>query len=320
MTVADRSRGGLPPGRYAYFGPRGTFTEAALRTLPLAPDSEPVPYASVPAALEAVRTGDAAFAMVPIENSVEGGVPATLDELATGEPLVVTREVLLPVRFALMGRPGLKLEDVTSFGTFPHAEAQCRKWIAENLPHATYQTAASTAAAAEAVANGTAPYDAALSAPIAAATYDLDVLVDGLGDNPHAVTRFVLVSRPVPPPLPTGADRTSIVLFIREDHPGALLEILTELAVRGVNLTRIESRPTGEGLGRYLFSIDLEGHVDEHAVGEALMGLRRVCAETRYLGSYPRAKTSPTPASTSSDTTFREAHAWLSRVRERGNG
>ncbi|NHC46326.1 prephenate dehydratase [Motilibacter aurantiacus] len=310
----------MPAARYAYFGPRGTFTEAALRTLPHDPGAELAPYPSVPAALEAVRAGDAAAAMVPIENSVEGGVPATLDELANGEPLVVTREVLLPVRFALMARPGTRLEDVRSFGTFPHAEAQCRKWVAENLPRATYQTAASTAAAAEAIASGTATYDAALSAPIAAATYGLDVLADGLGDNPHAVTRFVLVSRPVPPPLPTGADRTSIVLFIREDHPGALLEILTELAVRGVNLTRIESRPTGQGLGRYLFSIDCEGHVDEAAVGEALMGLRRVCAETRYLGSYPRAEASPAPASTSSDSAFREAQAWLARVRERGNG
>ncbi|NHC16283.1 prephenate dehydratase [Motilibacter sp. E257] len=312
--------GPLPAARYAYFGPRGTFTEAALRSLPMHADAELLPYPSVPAALESVRAGDTAAAMVPIENSVEGGVPATLDELATGEPLVVTREVLLPVRFALMARPGMRLEDVRSFGTFPHAEAQCRKWIAENLPHATYQTAASTAAAAEAIAGGTATYDAALSAPIAATTYGLDVLVDGLGDNPHAVTRFVLVSRPVPPPLPTGADRTSIVLFIREDHPGALLEILTELAVRGVNLTRIESRPTGAGLGRYLFSIDCEGHVDEAAVGEALMGLRRVCADTRYLGSYPRAEASPAPASTSSDSVFREAQAWLARVRERGNG
>src|SRR4051794_20197246 len=314
------SNDAVSPPRYAYFGPRGTFTEAALRTVRLAPDAELVPYASVPAALDAVRAGEAAAAMVPIENSVEGAVPATLDELATGEPLVVTREVLLPVRFALMARPGTRLEDVKSFGTFPHAEAQCRKWIAANLPDATYQIAASTAAAAEAVAAGSAPYDAALSAPIAAATYGLEVLADGLGDNAYAVTRFVLVSRPVPPPLPTGSDRTSIVLFIREDHPGALLEILTELAVRGVNLTRIESRPTGAGLGRYLFSIDCEGHVDDAAVGEALMGLRRVCAEARYLGSYPRAEASAAPASTSSDSQFREAQAWLSRVRERGTG
>src|SRR3954469_7930396 len=275
---------GVPPPRYAYLGPEGTFTEEALRRIPAASGAAVLePCASVPAALETVRRGDASAAMVPIENSVEGAVPATLDELATGEPLVVTREVLLPVRFALMARPGMRLEDVKSFGTFPHAEAQCRRWIAANLPGASYQTAASTAAAAEAVAAGSAPYDAALSAPIAATTYGLEVLADELGDNPHAVTRFVLVSRPVPPPLPTGADRTSIVLFIGEDHPGALLEILTELAVRGVNLTRIESRPTGAGLGRYLFSIDCEGHVDDAAVGEALTGLRRVCEEVRYL-------------------------------------
>ncbi len=308
---------GVPPARYAYLGPEGTFTEAALRTLPAAAHGELLPMPSVPEALDAVRGGDADFATVPLENSVEGSVAATLDELAVGEPLMVTREVLFPVSFTLMACGPMDLADVRRIGTHPHAEAQCRRWLAENLPHAQFVSAPSTAAAAAALADGSAHYDAAIAAPIAAERYRLAALADKIGDNPDAVTRFVLVSRPGPPPTPTGADKTSLVAFIADDHPGALLEVLQEFAVRGVNLTRIESRPTGESLGRYCFSIDCEGHVDEARVGEALMGLRRVCADVRFLGSYPRADgVRPKIRRGTSDPEFRDAMAWLARIRE----
>jgi prephenate dehydratase len=195
--------------------------------------------------------------MVPIENSIEGSVATTLDELAHGEPLQVTREVVLPVSFALLGRPGLVREDVRTVATHPHAEAQCRRWLRDVLPQASVVLAPSTADAARSVRDGM--YDAAISAPIAAEHYGLSVLANDVHDNEGAVTRFVLVARPGPSPAPTGADRTTLVAFIADDHPGALLELLTEFAVRGVNLTRIESRPTGVGLGRYYFSIDAEG-------------------------------------------------------------
>ncbi|RKS80289.1 prephenate dehydratase [Motilibacter peucedani] len=307
------------PTTYAYFGPAGTFTEAALRSTSPAEGSVLTPYATVPLALDAVRGGAADLAMVPIENSVEGAVPATLDDLAGGAPLVITAEVLLPVNFALLARRGTSLDDVRRVGTHPHAEAQCRRWLSQTLPGAAYVTASSTAAAAEALATGTAAYDAALSARIAATTYGLEVLADQVGDNPDAVTRFALLSRPVPPPLPTGADRTTLVCYIRHDHPGALMQILEELSVRGVNMTTIVSRPTGERLGHYRFFIDCDGHVDDAPVGEALMGLRRVCAEVRYLGSYRRAGVAPAPAERAqADARFREAQAWLARVREEG--
>jgi prephenate dehydratase len=308
---------GVPPARYAYLGPEGTFSEAALRTLPAAAKADLQPYATVGAALDAVRRGDVDGAVVPLENSVEGSVSATLDELSGGDALMLTREVLLPVGFALVARPGTGLHAVQRVGTHPHAAAQCRRWLSVALPDASVVPALSTAAAAAAVADGTAPYDAAIAAPLAADRYRLEVLAEGLGDNPSAVTRFVLVSRPAPPPLPTGNDRTTLVAFIADDHPGALLEVLTEFAVRGVNLTRIESRPTGERLGRYCFSIDCEGHVDDARVGEALTGLRRVCADVRFLGSYPRADGGPTAARRgTSDDEFRDAAAWLARVRE----
>ncbi|HET9900980.1 MAG TPA: prephenate dehydratase [Actinomycetes bacterium] len=302
--------------RYAYFGPEGTFSEAALRTLPDVVDPQPFP--SVPAALDAVRRREADAAMVPLENSVEGAIGVTLDELALGEPLVITGEVLLPVSFAVMARSGTALDDVRTIATHPHAAAQVRRWVAAKMPQAEIVAEASTAAAAASVAEG--QYDAAIAAALAADHYDLEILVDGIHDNDDAVTRFVLVSRTVSPPTATGGDRTSLAAFIADDHPGALLEILTQFSVRGINLTRIESRPTGERLGRYYFSIDCEGHVDDERVGEALTGLRRVCADVRFLGSYRRADLAPgdvaeVPAAISDDE-FRDAEAWLARVRD----
>ncbi|HTY72618.1 MAG TPA: prephenate dehydratase [Actinomycetes bacterium] len=310
---------------YGYLGPEGTFAEAALLaslgvTEEAAGPPEGVelrPYAGVAAAIAAVRSGEVAASMVPVENSVEGAVAQTLDELATGQPLTVVGEAVLPVTFALLARPGTTLGDVRRVGTHPHAEAQTRRWFAEHLPGVAVVPTTSTAAAAAALADGTAQWDGAVSAPFAASVYGLAVLAEGVGDNPSAETRFVLVSGPAAPPAATGADKTSLVLYIGQDHPGALMEILTEFAVRGINLTRIESRPTGGGIGDYFFSIDCEGHVDDARVGEALMGLRRVCAEVRFLGSFPRVDgVRPILRRGVSDEEYRDAQAWLARVRE----
>jgi prephenate dehydratase len=298
---------------WAYLGPAGTFAEAALRSLADAP-ADPLPAQSVSAALELVRSGGAERAVVPFENSVEGSVATTLDELAGGDPLQVVAEVLLPVSFALLVRPGTTIEGVASVATHPHAEAQCRGWLAGHLPGLVVQPAASTADAARLVREGA--VDAAVSAPVAAQHYGLEPLVDGIQDNEGAVTRFVVVGRPGALPAPTGADRTTLVAYIADDHPGALLEILTEFAVRGVNLTRIESRPTGSGLGRYCFSVDAEGHVADARVGEALSALHRVCEDVRFLGSYPRADAvAPTTRPGVSDDDFAEAADWLKRIR-----
>jgi prephenate dehydratase len=305
---------GVPPGRLGYLGPVGTFAEAALRTLRAAEKADLVPFPSVAAALDGVREGEVDAALVPFENSVEGSVPAALDDLATGDPLQITREVVLPVSFALLGRSGTAREDVRTVATHPQAEAQCRRWLRDVLPQASVVLSPSTADAARAVRDG--EYDAAVSAPIAAGHYGLQVLAGDIHDNEGAVTRFVLVARPAAPPSPTGADRTTVVAFIAEDHPGALLQLLTEFAVRGVNLTRIESRPTGRGLGSYCFSVDCEGHVADARVGEALSALRRVCADVRFLGSYPRADGQPPQvAPGTSDDDFRAASAWLERLR-----
>ncbi|MFJ7421871.1 prephenate dehydratase [Streptomyces uncialis] len=301
--------------RYTYLGPEGTFTEAALRTLPEAATRELVPMVSVPAALDAVRAGEAAGALVPIENSVEGGVTATLDELAKGEPLMIYREVLLPIAFALLVRPGTELSGVKTVTGHPVAQPQVRNWLAAHLPDAVWESSASNADGARLVQEGR--YDAAFAGVFAAATYGLHPLVTDIHDAANAETRFVLVGRPGRPAARTGADKTSVVFWLDDDHPGALLELLQEFAVRGVNLMRIESRPTGRGIGNYCFSADAEGHITDRRVGEALMGLKRISPQVRFLGSYPRAGMSldevgPVRAGTS-DRAFTDASDWLTR-------
>ena len=298
---------------YAYLGPRGTFTESALLTIATSQDSL-TPYANVTAALDAVREGKADQALVPIENSVEGVVARTLDELAIGKPLVIYGEVTLPVVFAMMMMQGKEKSVIKKIATHPHAEAQCRSYIAKYHPDAEIIVTSSTAAAAQSLANS--EFDAAIAAPIAAELHNLSIVAENIGDNEGAVTRFVLVGKPGSVPSATGHDRTSLAAFIGADHAGALLEVLTEFSVRGVNLTFIQSRPTGRELGHYHFIIDAEGHINEERVGDALTGLRRICEDVRYLGSYPRAdKVAPTTTSATADSSFVAADRWLADVR-----
>jgi prephenate dehydratase len=184
------------------------------------------------------------------------------------------------------------------------------------MPCAVHVTTLSTAAGAAALANGTAAYDATVCAPVAAASHGLEVLAEDIGDSKIAVTRFVMIAQRGALPAPTGADKTTIVLFQPEDRAGGLLELLGQFATRGINMTRIDSRPTGAAMGSYYFSIDFEGHVRDERVGEALMGLRRLAADMRFLGSYPRAdkrRVQVEPAA--SDPSFTEARAWLRSLR-----
>jgi prephenate dehydratase len=303
-----------PPTRSAYLGPEGTFAEAALISAVASSEGARYPQPSVPAALAAVRTGDADAALVPLENSVEGSVPATMDGLADGAPLVITREVFLDVEFALAVRPGTSLSDVRSVVSHPHALAQTAGRLTELLPGVTPLPLTSTAVAAEAVAAG--KYDAAVCAPIAAQRYGLESLLGDIADRPGAVTRFVLVAPPGEPTVRTGNDKTSLVAVVG-DRTGALLELLSEFAVRGISLTRIESRPTRERLGVYSFSLYCEGHIADRRVGEALAALHRVCDDVRFLGSYPRAdgrENKPVPA-VAEDDAFAEAADWLESIR-----
>ncbi|MDT7707863.1 MAG: prephenate dehydratase [Pseudonocardiales bacterium] len=272
--------------RLAFLGPRATFTEQALRSLPEAEGAELVPCAGSPAVLAAVRDGSVDAGCVPIENTVEGAVPAVLDGLVEDPPLVIVAEALVAVRFDLMVRPGTRVSDIRTVASHTHGIAQTRGWIAANLPDAEVLLSTSTSEAAAQVARR--EFDAAVASPLAAELHGLDVLSSDVADNAGAVTRFALVSRPGPPPKPTGNDRTTIAATT-ENRPGTLLGLLTELAVRGIDLTRIESRPIKGRHAEYWFHLDCLGHVDEPAMGEALAALHRRCDRVRFLGSYPRA-------------------------------
>ncbi|MDQ0798869.1 prephenate dehydratase [Arthrobacter sp. SLBN-112] len=301
---------------YAFLGPEGTFTEAALLQVPGALQAVRVPASNVNAALDQVRGGSADAAMVPIENSVEGGVTATLDAIATGQELRIIREVLVPISFVLVARPGMRMEDLRRVSTHGHAWAQCRLWMDKNMPGAEYVPGSSTAAAAMGLLEEDCHYDAAICAPLVAREHPgLAVMAEDIGDNQGAVTRFILVSRPGVLPARTGADKTTLVVPLPEDRPGALMEILDQFASRGVNLSRIESRPTGQYLGHYFFSIDADGHAGEARVADALAGLHRISPGTRFLGSYARAdkQTTAVPAHTS-DAAFTAAREWVGSI------
>ena len=306
------------PVRLAYLGPAGTFTESALEGMLARAEvtggrtAERVPMATVGRCFQAVRAGEVHAAVVPIENSLEGGVNATLDALSGSEPpLVIAAEHLVPVTFVLAAAARVELADIMRVASHPHAEAQCRAWLSDRLPGVAVEPAMSTAAAAAGLTHDDPAYDAAICAPAAAERYGLTVLAEDIGDRP-ATTRFVAVTLPGAVPPVTGSDRTSVVAYLRENHSGALLELLEQFSARGVDLTRIESRPTGAGFGEYCFSIDPDGHVREPRVAEALKGLHRLSPLTRFLGSYPRADgaVSAVPGWTGV-AGFASAEAWL---------
>ncbi|MFJ7749809.1 prephenate dehydratase [Arthrobacter sp. NPDC097144] len=297
---------------YTYLGPEGTFTEAALLQVPGADRAARIPATSVNAALEMVRSGRADAAVVPIENSVEGGVSATLDAISAGEQLRILREILVPITFVLAARPGLELADIGAVSTHSHAWAQCRGWADAHIPQAEYLPASSTAAAAVGLQDPDQAYDAAICSPLVAQRLGLSVVAENIGDVADAVTRFVLLSLPTSLPAATGADKTTLVVPLPEDHPGALMEILDQFSARGVNLSRIESRPTGLFLGDYFFSIDAEGHIEDARMADALKGLHRISPDLRFLGSYPRAdRREPVVPRHNTDEAFRAADLWL---------
>lgn len=282
-------------------------------------DVELLPCQDVPTALDAVRERRAEAAVVPIENSVEGGVNATLDNLVAGAPLTISAEMAVPITFVLAGRPGTRREDITAISTHPHAWAQCRNWTHEQLPDAAYVAGTSTSAPARALADPekSLEYQAVLCNPLAAQQYGLEVIAGGVADNPDAVTRFVKVTRAGRVGEPTGADKTTLMVQLAHDRAGALLDMLEQFSVRGVNLSRIESRPVGDSLGRYRFSIDVEGHIREERVQAAIIGLHRTCPQVRFLGSYPRLDARPvTVMAGTSDKDFVVARSWIKDLLE----
>ena len=297
---------------YSYLGPAGTFTEAALAQVPEARDQNWRPVRNVGEALADVVSGRSDAAMIAIENSIDGGVSTAQDALATMPGLRIVGEYLVPVNFVLVARPGTTLADVSLIAAHPVAYAQCLGWLSETLPAHAHLPAPSNVAAALDMLDGSSQADAAIAPPGILEHHDLQLLARSIGDNPNAVTRFVLVSRPGTPPDPTGADKTSLIAELPEDHPGALLELLEQFSTRGINLSLIESRPIGDALGRYRFVIDADGHIENERMADALLGVRRFSPRVTFLGSYPRADRAIVRyPDRYSDEVFVEARDWL---------
>ncbi|MDT0158247.1 prephenate dehydratase [Microbacterium sp. ARD32] len=274
---------------YSYLGPAGTFTEAALDQVPEARGQIWKPVHNVGEALADVLSGVSDAAMIAIENSIEGGVSTTQDALATNPGLRIVGEYLVKVNFVLVAQPGTELSDVRVIAAHPVAYAQCHSWLGENLPAHAHVPAASNVASALGILDGTLPAQAAIAAPGIVRHQDVQVLAESIGDNDNAVTRFVLVSRAAAVGTPTGADKTSLIVELPDDRPGALLEMLEQFSTRGINLSLIESRPIGDELGRYRFVLDADGHIHDERMADALLGIRRFSPRVVFLGSYPRA-------------------------------
>lgn len=300
---------------YSYLGPAGTFTEAALAQVPEARGQIWRSVRNVGEALTDVSEGRSDAAMIAIENSVDGGVATTQDALATMPGLRIVGEYLVPVNFVLVARPGTTLADVSVIAAHPVAYGQSMRWLTQTLPGHAHVPASSNVAAAVGLldeAPGASIADAAIAPPTITEHHDLAVLATDIGDNPNAVTRFVLVSRTSAPQPATGADKTSLIVELPEDHPGALLELLEQFATRGINLSLLASRPIGDALGRYRFVIDADGHVRDERMADALLGLRRFSPRVIFLGSYPRADQAIVRyPERYSDDVFIEARDWL---------
>ena len=300
---------------YAYLGPVGTFTELALAQVPEAKGQAWMPVSHVQEAIDLVISKQAFRAIVPVENSIEGGVSATLDALAATENIRIYGEYLVNVKFDLVARPGIKVTDVRTVATHPVAYAQTRKWLGENLPnHHHLPTTSTAAAAAELLKSDIA--QAAVAASTITDHYKLRVLAKNIGDNKSAQTRFIQIGLAGALAERTGRDKTSVIVELPTDRPGALLEMLEQFAARGVNLSRIESRPIGDRLGRYRFNIDVQGHIDEDAVAESLKGLHRFSPKVSFLGSYARAdKEKSIHEGNNSNSEFALADDWLKKLK-----
>jgi prephenate dehydratase len=298
----------------AYLGPAATFTQEALLTQADLAGADLRPMASITGILDAVARGDALLGFVPIENGIEGTVSATIDGLIHDVDLHIQREVVMDIHLHLMARPGTTLADIRYVSSYPHALAQCQKFLADALPEAEERAANSTADAAR-VLGETGAHDGAAIAPrLAAERYGLAIVTEDVEDHPENQTRFVLVAR-AKVPRPSGHDKTSIVCFQRADHPGSLHGILGQFAARNINLTKLESRPTKQGLGDYCFVIDLAGHVGDEVVADCLRDLHASLAGVKFLGSYPAAGEHGAEQRRQADAAWQAANDWLQGLR-----
>ena len=269
--------------RVAYLGPAGTFTEDAC--LRYDPQAARIPFPSIAMVAEAVITGKADEGITPIENSLEGSVTATLDLLIHGSSLMIQNELVLPIHLYLLGGPNVQKESIDAIYSHTQPLGQCREFLSEKYPAVELIASLSTASAVKDMmkAEGNA---AAIGNKHAAKIYGAQVLSERIEDNPNNSTRFVTLAKSDHER--TGDDKTSVAFWFADDAPGILYQTLGELSTRGINLAKVESRPTKESLGRYIFLIDLEGHRDDDMVRVALEAVESQVTMLKILGSYPR--------------------------------
>lgn len=300
--------------RLAFLGPFGTFSHEAVLTQSDLATFEHVPYATIGDALLAVADGDVELAVAPIENVIEGTVSATMDALIFAHDLFIQREIVLPISLHLMAPPGVSIEQISEVWSYSHALAQCRSYLA-SMGSVQTREATSTAEAARLVSE-TASNAAAVAPRIAASLFNLDVLASGIEDHDGNVTRFVVVGRDEIA-APTGHDRTTIVCFQNDDHPGSLHSILGRFAARDLNLTKVESRPTKKNLGEYCFVVEFEGHVADDLVGDCLVDLQAHLTTVKVLGSYPVTGVAAATERAEVTQARHDAGEWLSALRTR---
>jgi prephenate dehydratase len=275
--------------RVAFLGPEGTFTEEALLASSGRGAIEPIPQPTIYDCVMAVESGRTERAFVPIENSLEGSVNATLDALVfEAEAVSIVGEVIHPIEHCLIARAVVPLEAIVRVVSHPQATAQCSIFIRRMLPNAEVVSANSTADAVRLVAESDRSW-AALGNRLSAQIYGCAILKEGVEDRPGNQTRFVSLARDGTPPNGTRRWKTSVVFWGLPDTPGALVTVLQAFAERGVNLSKIESRPLKQELGRYIFFADLQGHQDESGVVAALETVRSRVETLRVLGCYPAA-------------------------------
>jgi prephenate dehydratase len=298
-----------------FLGPEGTFTEQALLSQHDLAGLDLVALPSIPEVLAAVGDGRVDLGFVGIENSIEGAVTVTVDNLAFETDLLIQREVVMGVQMNLLAPSGVGLGDVRRVLSIPVATAQCRSFLRRELPEAASVATSSTAEAAQLVAGDEDDgHTAAIAPAVAAKVYGLDVLATDIEDHPDNATRFVVVAR-AGIPAPTGHDKTSMVIFQRFDRPGSLLTILQEFAARSINLTKLESRPTKKGLGHYCFLIDLEGHIGDELVADCLRTLKSKVEDVKFLGSYPAAGEHGPERRREAEAAWQSASDWVERLR-----
>ncbi len=300
--------------RVGFLGPLGTFTEQALKSQPDLAQAELVLFRTMPDVLDAVEAGEIDLGFVAIENSIEGTVNLTQDELAFNHSLLIQREVVLDIEHCLMALPGTAIDDVKVVLSIPVASAQCHAFLRRTMPLADLRATNSTAEAARIVGEQLGAGSAAVAPRIAAELYGLEILAEDIADHPGNQTRFVVVAREGVPAA-TGHDRTAIVVYQRADEPGSLISILQEFAARRINLSNLISRPTKVGgLGEYCFVIYADGHVTDPLVADTLRDLKAKQGDVKFLGSYPAAGRHAHHAREHADLRWRLADDWMNTL------